>query len=48
MDVYSGDFRVGLLDCHSVCLDESAVRRLRDDLDAWLLQEKTHPRKDHP
>lgn len=34
---------IGNQDVHSVCMDESAVRALRDNLTAWLELEKLHP-----
>jgi hypothetical protein len=35
---------IGHQDVHSVCLNESAVEALRDNLNAWLEREKVYPK----
>lgn len=34
---------IGNQDVHSVCMNEAAVRALRDNLTEWLEREKVHP-----
>ena len=48
VSIWSGginDPEIGKPDVHSVCLNETAVRALRDNLTAWLDRTKCHPRE---
>lgn len=43
VSIWDGPIKVGNVDVHSVCLNESAVTALRDNLNEWLDREKVHP-----
>lgn len=43
VSVWAG-VEIGNQDVHSVCMNEDAVRKLRDNLTAWLNLKKVHPR----
>lgn len=42
--VWNGPLEIGPRNVHSVLLDESAVLKLRDNLNAWLDRTKVHPK----
>ena len=43
VSVWSGTPEISDPEAHSVCLNETAVRKLRDNLDEWLSREKLTP-----
>lgn len=45
VSIWAG-LEIGNQDVHSICLNETAVRALRDNLNEWLDREKLHPTDD--